>query len=59
MNALTLDDVRCLGRAAGFDWSPAEAEALRPALERSLALLRSLDDLPLGDLEPTIQYRIL
>lgn len=54
-----LDDLRRLSVLAGFQWSEAELEALRPAFERSVALLRSLDGLALGDTEPTIQYRIL
>ena len=59
MTAPSLDELRRLARLAGFEWSEAELEALRPLFERSVALLRSLDDVGLGDVEPTVQYRIL
>jgi len=51
--------MRSAMRLAGFDWSDAELEALRPALERAVASLSELERLPLGDAEPTTQYRIL
>ena len=44
---------------AGFDWSEAELEPIRPAVERLLEGLRRLDDADLGDAEPTTQYRVL
>lgn len=59
MTAPSLDELRRLARRAGFEWPDAELEALRPLFERSVALLRSLDDVELGDVEPTVQYRIL
>jgi Asp-tRNA(Asn)/Glu-tRNA(Gln) amidotransferase C subunit len=59
MTMSSLDDFRRLARTAGFDWSDQELQALLPAFERSVALLRSLDDVALGDLEPTTHYRVL
>ena len=56
---VSLDAMRSAMRLAGFDWSDAELEALRPALERAVASLGELERLPLGDAEPTTQYRIL
>ena len=55
---IDLDALRGAARVAGFDWSDAELEALRPMVEASLRLLASLDDLPLADVEPTTQYRM-
>lgn len=52
----TLKRLTCLG---GFDWSDAELEAIRPTLERTLDLLARLEALPLGEIEPTTQYRVL
>jgi hypothetical protein len=54
-----LDTLRRAARAAGFEWSDAELEALRPAVEAGRRLLATLDTLPLGGVEPATQYRIL
>lgn len=51
--------MRGVSRAAGFEWSDAELEAIRPAVEAMLAMLAKLDALPLLDVEPTTQYRML
>jgi hypothetical protein len=56
---VTLDAMRSAMRLAGFAWSDAELDALRPGLERALASLDELERLPLGDTEPTTQYRVL
>jgi len=44
---------------AGFDWSEAELEPIRPAVERLLEALARLEQVPLGDVEPTTQYRVI
>ncbi len=44
---------------AGFDWSDEEIEALLPVVVRSLEAVERLDALPLRDVEPAVQYRIL
>ena len=44
---------------AGFDWSEAELEPTRPAVERLLEALARLEQVPLGDIEPTTQYRVI
>ena len=54
-----LDTLRAAARLAGFAWSAAELEALRPAIQTSLRLLATLEAVPLGAVEPTTQYRIL
>ncbi len=56
---MNLDAMRSAMRLAGFNWSDHELEALRPGLERALASLDELERLPLGETEPTTQYRIL
>jgi hypothetical protein len=56
---LDLDTLRRSARLAGFDWSDAELEAIRPMVEASLRLLAGLETLPLEDVEPTTQYRML
>jgi Asp-tRNA(Asn)/Glu-tRNA(Gln) amidotransferase C subunit len=55
----TLDTLRRVSRLAGFDWSDAELEAIRPAVARALELLARLETLPLASVEPTTQYRML
>jgi hypothetical protein len=55
---LDLDTLRRTARLAGFDWTDAQLEAIRPMVEASLRALADLDTLPLGDVEPTTQYRI-
>jgi hypothetical protein len=56
---IDLDSMRSAARRAGFDWSDVELEAIRPILERTLALLAQLEALRLGDLEPATQYRMV
>ena len=56
---IDLDRMRSAVRLAGFDWSDAELEAIRPILERSLALLAQLEALRISDLEPATQYRMV
>jgi len=43
---------------AGFDFSEADLEALRPGLDRTLEQLRQLEILALGTLEPTTHFRM-
>jgi Asp-tRNA(Asn)/Glu-tRNA(Gln) amidotransferase C subunit len=54
-----LATLRHVARLAGFDFTDAELEALRPGLERALDQLRRLEALPLAALEPATQYRML
>mgnify|MGYP003579108451 FL=1 len=48
-----------IAAAGGFAWTDAELEPIRLAVERLLDALGPLESLPLGDLEPTTQYRVL
>lgn len=56
---LDLAELRAAARLAGFDWTDADLEAIRPMVEASLRLLAGLEELPLADVEPTTQYRML
>ncbi|HEY7518394.1 MAG TPA: hypothetical protein VIE36_08895 [Methylomirabilota bacterium] len=56
---IDLDALRGSARLAGFDWTDAQLEAIRPMVEASLRLLARLEELPLDDVEPTTQYRML
>ena len=53
-----LGALRASARLAGFEWTDAELEAIRPMVEASLRLLAGLEELPLDEVEPTTQYRI-
>jgi Asp-tRNA(Asn)/Glu-tRNA(Gln) amidotransferase C subunit len=59
MRSLDLDTLRHLADLAGFAWSEAELEAIRPDLERALRGLERLEQLPLPSVEPATQYRVL
>jgi hypothetical protein len=48
-----------MAAAAGFAWTDAELEPIRPAVERLLEGLERLESLPHEELEPTTQYRVL
>ena len=56
---IRLETLKSLSQLAGFDWSDAELEAIRPAVARMLDLLARLETLPLASVEPTTQYRVL
>jgi hypothetical protein len=48
--------LRSGARLAGFAWSDAELEEIRPQVEAALRLLAALESIPV-DAEPTTQYR--
>ena len=51
-----LDTLRQGARLAGFTWTDAELEQLRPYVDAALRLLRTLETIPV-DNEPTTHYR--
>ncbi len=55
---IDLATLKRVARFAGFDFTEAELEAIRPGLERALDQLARLEALPLAGLEPTTQYRM-
>jgi Asp-tRNA(Asn)/Glu-tRNA(Gln) amidotransferase C subunit len=56
-DTLDLATLRHGARLAGFDWSDAELEEIRPQVENLVRLLRALDAVAVGDGEPTTVYR--
>ena len=59
MASIELETLRRMAGLAGFAWSDAELEAVRPTLERALDMLRQLESLPLDGVEPATQYRVI
>jgi hypothetical protein len=59
MAELTPDLLQQQARLAGFAWTQAELEALRGVVTRALEALARLEQLPLREVEPTTQYRVL
>jgi Asp-tRNA(Asn)/Glu-tRNA(Gln) amidotransferase C subunit len=58
MAPLSLEAMRELAALNGFQWTDAELEALRPALERVMGLLARLEGLALEAVEPSVQHRV-
>ena len=59
MSTTDLESLRHAARLAGFDFTAADLEAVRPAVERALQALERLEALPLDSVEPVTQYRIV
>jgi Asp-tRNA(Asn)/Glu-tRNA(Gln) amidotransferase C subunit len=59
MTTVDLESLRHAARLAGFDFTAADLEPLRPAIERALQALERLEALPLASLEPLTQYRVV
>jgi Asp-tRNA(Asn)/Glu-tRNA(Gln) amidotransferase C subunit len=56
-DTIDLETLRRGALLAGFVWSDAELEEIRPQVETTLRLLRALDTVAPGDAEPTTHYR--
>jgi Asp-tRNA(Asn)/Glu-tRNA(Gln) amidotransferase C subunit len=56
---IDVETLRRMAALGGFAWTGAELESLRPAVERLLEMLEHLEAVPIGELEPTTQYRVL
>ncbi|HEU5320485.1 MAG TPA: hypothetical protein VFX28_06770 [Methylomirabilota bacterium] len=54
-----LETLRHAARFAGMPLTDAELQALRPAVEMLLRSLAELERLPVADVEPTVQYRVI
>ena len=50
--------MRGMASLAGFSWSDGELEAIRSIVERMQAGLDVLASVPLGEVEPSGQYRM-
>lgn len=59
MEPISVDTMRQIARLGGFEWSDAELARIRPAVERALAGLEALERVPLGEIESSVQYRVL
>jgi hypothetical protein len=59
MGDMAIDTLRALATAQGLELSDEELGRLLPLVQAGQALMQSLRDAPLGDLEPSCQYRIL
>jgi hypothetical protein len=55
---LDLQMLRAAAHLAGFEWTDAELDAIRPMVEASRRLLAGLEQLPLDETEPTTHYRM-
>jgi Asp-tRNA(Asn)/Glu-tRNA(Gln) amidotransferase C subunit len=56
---IDLETLRRGARLAGFEWTDAELEDLRPQLEAALRMLQTLERVAGDDLEPSTLYRTL
>jgi Asp-tRNA(Asn)/Glu-tRNA(Gln) amidotransferase C subunit len=54
---IDLDTLRRGASLAGFAWTDAELEEIRSQVEGVLRQLRALEAVPVGETEPTTQYR--
>jgi Asp-tRNA(Asn)/Glu-tRNA(Gln) amidotransferase C subunit len=52
-----LDTLRRGALLAGFAWSDAELEEIRPQVDAMLRMLRALEAVDVGAVEPTTHYR--
>jgi glutamine synthetase adenylyltransferase len=59
MTPLTIDTLRTLAQAQGLDLTDQELAGLLPLVEAGRALMASMTAVPLADVEPAVQYRIL
>jgi hypothetical protein len=59
MENLTTDTLRAMARAQGLELSDEDLAAVLPLVRVGRGLMDSLAALPLDDVEPTSQYRIL
>jgi hypothetical protein len=55
--ASDLEILRGGARLAGFTWSDAELQEIRPQVMAGMRVLQSLEAAPVGDTEPTTHYR--
>ncbi|MBI4591635.1 MAG: hypothetical protein HY725_22645 [Candidatus Rokubacteria bacterium] len=59
MAALTPKTLKRTAALLGYGWLDEEIDRLFALTERSLELVEKLDALPLHDVEPAVQYRML
>jgi len=59
MEPLTTDTLRTLAKTQGLELTDAELAGLLPLVQAGRALMESLAGIPLADVEPSSQYRML
>jgi hypothetical protein len=59
MESLTVDTLRVLARAQGLELTDPELAAVLPLVEATRAMMGSLREVALGEMDPAVQYRIL
>lgn len=59
MDGVNVKTLRRMAALLGYDWADEEIEALLPQVEKSLEMVERLDALPLHNVEPALQYRVL
>src|SRR2546427_8110723 len=53
-----VETLRRMAALGGVVWTDADLESIPPAVERLLEMPERLESVPIGDLEPTTQYRM-
>ncbi|HEV8437988.1 MAG TPA: hypothetical protein VGT40_07835 [Methylomirabilota bacterium] len=59
MPSLTIDALRTLATRQGLDLTDEELAGLLPLVQAGQAMMESLRALPLADVEPSSQYRMV
>jgi hypothetical protein len=59
MENLTIDALRTMARAQGLELSDEDLAAVLPLAQAGQGMMESLAALPLEDVEPSSQYRIV
>jgi hypothetical protein len=59
MQAIDIDTLRRAALLAGFDFAEADLAPIQSAVERALQALERLEALPLANVEPATQFRVV
>jgi hypothetical protein len=59
MEDLTIDALRTMAQAQGLELSDEDLAAVLPLVQVGRGLMESLGAIPLGDVEPSSQFRIV
>jgi len=56
---ISVETMKRMAALGGFAWTDDELAPIQPAAQRLLEALERLERVPLGEIEPTTQYRVL
>ena len=56
---MNVDVLREAARVAGFDFAEADLAPIQAAVERALQALERLEALPVANVEPVTQFRVV